>query len=75
LKIKENQLIESLDKLRKQEIANKETWKARAYSIIIKELKAFEQPIYTHDIKDLKGIGKKSSEAKIKELLELYYPN
>lgn len=63
-------LIDSLDKLRKKEFANKETWKARAYSIVIKELKNLEGPVYTYDdVKGVKGIGK-SMESKIKELLE-----
>lgn len=67
---KKQQLVEALEKLRKQEVANKETWKARAYSIIIKELKAFDKPIYSwDDVKGLKGVGK-STEIKIKELLE-----
>jgi len=66
---RKQELIDSLEKLRKKEVANKETWKARAYLIVIKELKNFEGPVYTFDdVKGVKGIGK-SMEAKIKELL------
>jgi DNA polymerase beta len=64
-----NELIDSLDKLRKKEVANKETWKARAYLIVIKELKNLEGPVCTFDdVKEVKGIGE-SMELKIKELL------
>ena len=67
---KKDLLISSLEKLRKEEVAAKETWKARAYLVVIQQLKGFEKPINSwDDIKDLKGIGS-GIEKKIKELLE-----
>jgi DNA polymerase beta len=63
-------IIESLDKLRKKEIAAKETWKARAYQIVLKQLNAREEPIYSiDDLKDVKGIGEKIK-VKIEEIIE-----
>jgi hypothetical protein len=38
-------IIESLDILRKREIANKETFKARAYAKVISQLKYHSDPI------------------------------
>jgi DNA polymerase/3'-5' exonuclease PolX len=63
-------LLDALEKMRKKEVANKETWKARAYSIVIKQLKSLDKPVVTYeDLNDIKGIGK-GLEGKIKELLE-----
>jgi DNA polymerase beta len=63
-------IIDSLDKLRKKEIAAKETWKARAYAIVLKQLNAREEPIYSiDDLKDIKGIGEKIR-VKIEEIIE-----
>ena len=63
-------ILDALDKLRKEEIANKEPWKAKAYSGAIKAIAAFDKSIETaEDVKDLKGIGK-SIYAKIEEIIE-----
>ena len=67
---KRDLLISSLEKLRKEEIANKQTWKARAYQVVIQQLKGSNKPIKTwEDIKDFNGIGD-GIKKKIKELLE-----
>lgn len=56
---KKAELIESLDKLRKKEVANKEVWKAKAYLTVIKQLQSMNEPVYSYDdLKDIKGIGK-----------------
>lgn len=63
-------IIESLDTLRKRDIANKEPFKARAYAKVIGELKALSTPITSYeDIAAIAGIGDKISK-KIKEILE-----
>lgn len=63
-------LLDALEKLRKKEVASKETWKARAYSVVIKQLKSLDKPVTSYDdLKDIKGIGK-GLEGKIKELLD-----
>lgn len=63
-------ILEALEKVRKQEVANKESWKARAYAVAIKELKSFDKPIQSaDDVKDVKGVGK-SILAKIEEIIE-----
>jgi DNA polymerase beta len=63
-------LIQEFDKMYKKEVANKEVWKARAYSKVVKQLKAFPGEINSfEDIKGLDGIGKKI-ELKIKEIID-----
>jgi DNA polymerase beta len=63
-------IIESLDTLRKRDVANKEPFKARAYAKVISELKAHEAPIASYeDVTAIAGIGDKISK-KIKEILE-----
>jgi DNA polymerase beta len=63
-------IIESLEILKKDEVINKNNWKARAYSIVIRNLEEFENPIYSiDDIKNIKGIGKSIKE-KITEIIE-----
>ncbi len=63
-------IIESLDILRKREIANKETFKARAYAKVISQLKYHSDPITNlNDLQSIQGIGDKISK-KIKEILE-----
>lgn len=67
---KESLLINALEKLRKEEVIAKQTWKARAYMNVIEQLKNLKKPINTwEDVKDLKGIGS-GIEKKIKEILE-----
>lgn len=63
-------IIDILEKLRKKEQADKEVWKARAYAVVIKELKAKEGPVITiEDVKGLKGVGEKIL-VKIEEIIE-----
>jgi DNA polymerase beta len=65
-----NKILDALEKLRQKELANKETFKVRAYANVIKNLNASDKSIHTlDDIKDIKGIGK-SIYDKIKEILE-----
>ena len=63
-------ILNALEAMRKKETADKQVWKARAYSKVIKALKDFPKPIYSfEDISDLPGIGEKIGE-KIKEIIE-----
>jgi len=63
-------IIDALDILRKKELANKETWKARAYSKAIKTLKEHNGPVsQVEDVANLPGIGAKIAE-KIREIIE-----
>jgi DNA polymerase beta len=63
-------ILDSLEKLKKQEVYNKQTWKVRAYTTVIKQIELVDKPIYTiDDLKDVSGIGKKI-EAKIIEIIE-----
>ena len=62
-------ILSELDILRKDEIANKNTFKVRAYDKVIKGIQQIDYPIRTwDDLKNIEGIGK-SIEAKIKEIL------
>lgn len=62
-------IITNLDKLRKKEIAEKETWKARAYAAVIKNLKVHDGPIKNiEDLQGVKGIGEKIRD-KIAEII------
>lgn len=63
-------IISMLDVLRKKEIANKEPYKAKAYTNVIKNINALTKPITTfNDLKDIKGIGDKIK-AKLIEFFE-----
>lgn len=63
-------ILEMLEIMRKKEIAQKEPYKAKAYSTVIRNISLLEKPIYTYDdLKDVKGIGQKIGE-KIRELFE-----
>ena len=63
-------IIDSLETMRKKEIANKQPFKARAYATVIKSLKEITKPIYTiDDLADIPGIGE-SIKKKIIEILE-----
>ena len=63
-------IIDILEKLRKKEQSDKEVWKARAYAVVIKELKAKEGPVITiEDVKNIKGVGEKIL-VKIEEIIE-----
>ena len=63
-------IISMLEVLRKKEIANKEPFKAKAYTNVIKNINALTKPITTFDdLKDIKGIGEKIK-AKLIEFFE-----
>jgi len=63
-------IIDSLEILRKRDVAEKEPFKARAYAKVIAQLKEHPEPIITYeDVKNIKGIGEKISK-KIQEILE-----
>jgi DNA polymerase/3'-5' exonuclease PolX len=63
------QILEALDKLRKQEIVSKDKWRALAYSKAIKALEDIEEIKTIDDIKDIKNIGK-GILSKIEEIIE-----
>lgn len=53
-------IIEALEKLRKKEIANKQPFKARAYNVVLSQIKMHDAPIRSlDDVKNIKGIGSK----------------
>lgn len=63
-------IIDSLEVLRKRDVADKAVFSARAYAKVISQLKNYEGPItILDDIKNIDGIGAKM-EKKIKEILE-----
>ena len=63
-------IIDSLDVLRKRDLADKSPFGARAYAKVISQLKQYEGPITSYqDIQSIDGIGDKISK-KIKEILE-----
>jgi DNA polymerase/3'-5' exonuclease PolX len=63
-------IIDSLDVLRKRDIADKEVFSARAYAKVISQLKTHPAPITQYeDLASITGIGAKM-EKKIKEILE-----
>lgn len=63
-------IIQSLDVLRKRDIADKKPFSARAYAKVIAQLNDHQEPITSYeDVRMIKGIGAKIQE-KIKEILE-----
>jgi DNA polymerase beta len=63
-------IIDSLDVLRKRDVAEKQTFKARAYAKVISQLKEHDGPIRSYeDVRNIQGIGEKIGK-KIKEILE-----
>jgi DNA polymerase/3'-5' exonuclease PolX len=63
-------IIDSLDVLRKRDVADKAVFSARAYAKVITQLKSYEGLITSlDDVKNIDGIGAKM-EKKIKEILE-----
>jgi DNA polymerase/3'-5' exonuclease PolX len=65
-----NAIIDALQVLYKQERMNKEPFKAKAYSVVITNIKNHGAPITSiDDLKDIKGVGKKIFD-KIKEIIE-----
>jgi DNA polymerase beta len=62
-------ILSELDTLRKEEIANKNTFKVRAYTKVIKGIQLIDYPITTYkDVQHVEGIGSKI-ESKIKEII------
>ena len=65
-----NQIIESLDILRKRDVAAKQPFKAKAYEKVIRQLRDYKGAICTiDDLAGVTGIGEKIH-AKIVEILE-----
>ena len=63
-------IINSLDILRKRDVADKQIFKAKAYAKVISQLKDFTEPVTSlDDIAHIKGIGEKIQD-KIKEIIE-----
>jgi DNA polymerase/3'-5' exonuclease PolX len=63
-------IIDSLDVLRKRDLADKAPFGARAYAKVISQLKNYDGPITTYrDVETIDGIGEKIQK-KIKEILE-----
>lgn len=63
-------IIDSLDVLRKRDVADKQVFKARAYAKVISQLKNHNGPITSYeDVQSIDGIGEKISK-KIKEIME-----
>ena len=63
-------IIDSLDILRKRDVADKAVFSARAYAKVITQLKNYNGTITEYDdVKNIEGIGAKM-EKKIKEILE-----
>jgi DNA polymerase/3'-5' exonuclease PolX len=63
-------IIDSLDILRKRDLADKAPFGARAYAKVISELKNYNEPITAYeDVQSINGIGEKIKK-KIKEILE-----
>ena len=64
-------IIESLDIMRKREVAEKQTFKARAYQKVITQLKYLHYPITCYeDVMKIDGIGETRLARKSKRLLK-----
>lgn len=62
------EIIDALDVMRRRDLAEKQTFKARAYAKVIEQLRGLEQICKYEDVAGVKGIGEKI-EKKIKEIL------
>lgn len=63
-------ILELLERMRKKEVVNKDTWKVKAYSNALKQICGLEGPIQrVEDVEGLKGIGKGIKD-KIKEIID-----
>ena len=63
-------ILEALEKLRKKEMAEKQPFKARAYAVVLGQIKTIDGPIASFEqISDLKGVGTKIK-AKLQEIFE-----
>jgi len=62
-------IIDALDTLRKRDIAEKETFKARAYATVIKQLQQLNVIHSFEDLQGIKGIGEQI-EKRIKEVFD-----
>lgn len=61
-------IIDALEIMRKKEIADKQPYKARAYAVVIKELKNHGPIVTIKDVDDVKGVGVRIKE-KIQEII------
>ena len=65
-----SRLIDALDTMRKKEVLEKQTFRARAYATVIRQLKERADPVTCYeDIHHFQGVGEKIRE-KIKEIME-----
>ena len=63
-------ILEALEKLRKKEMAEKQPFKARAYAVVLGQIKTIDVPITDFEqISNLKGVGT-SIKAKLQEIFE-----
>lgn len=63
-------ILEALEKLRKKEMAEKQPFKARAYAVVLGQIKTIDVPIADFEqISKLKGVGT-SIKAKLQEIFE-----
>ena len=63
-------LIDALDTMRKKEVLEKQTFRARAYATVIRQLKERAEPVTCYeDIHHFQGVGEKIRD-KIKEIME-----
>jgi DNA polymerase beta len=63
-------ILEALEKLRKKEMAEKQPFKARAYAVVLGQIKTISGPITSFEqISELKGVGTKIK-AKLQEIFE-----
>lgn len=62
------EIIDALDIMRRRDLAEKQTFKARAYAKVIEQLRGLERICTYDDVSGVKGIGEKI-EKKIREIL------
>lgn len=60
-------ILDSLETLRQKDLSDKQPFKAKAYAIVISQIKSIDSIKSFEDLKDVKGIGKKIEE-KLKEI-------
>jgi len=53
-------ILDSLETLRQKELSDKQPFKAKAYATVISQVKSIDSIKTFEDLKDIKGIGKKS---------------
>jgi len=62
-------IMDTLEFLRKKEVAEKQTFKARAYSVVLKQLQDIPHIRTMNDLASVKGMGEKITQ-KIQEILD-----